>query len=140
MSEHEILQWIELAEGDALQACQLSDYQRRQVLTILYAYRACYFQRGVTPQDIGIFFRLVAEAAMGLDDHEPADAVLEDITDYIGSVFPAVRVFFLCSAQINSQMCFLGRYCSDKHSYRYSGPTASRFFPTSLSALRPSDV
>ena len=88
-SEHELIQWIELAEGHALQACQVSDEQRRAVLTILYAYRACYFQ-DVTPDDARIFFRLVAEAAMALDDHEPAEQVLADLIGYIHSAFPAV--------------------------------------------------
>ncbi|TBU21682.1 hypothetical protein BD311DRAFT_743436 [Dichomitus squalens] len=81
-SEHEVLQWIELAEGDALRACDISDSQRDIVLKILYAYR-------VTSSDIELFFRLVAEAAMALDDHEPADVVLEDLVDYIDTAFPS---------------------------------------------------
>ncbi|TBU50985.1 hypothetical protein BD310DRAFT_983062 [Dichomitus squalens] len=87
--ETEILQWIELAEGDTLRACDISDAQRDIVLKILYAYRACYFQHGVTPADIELFFRLVAEAAMALDDHEPADEVLEDLVQYVTSAFPS---------------------------------------------------
>lgn len=93
ISEHEILQSIELAEGETLRACDASDGQRGIVLTILYAYRACYFQHGITPGDVALVFRLVAEAALALDDHEPADLVLEDLVDYVCGVFPAVRQF-----------------------------------------------
>ncbi|TBU36619.1 hypothetical protein BD309DRAFT_1024190 [Dichomitus squalens] len=87
--EQEIWQCLELAEGDSLRACDISEGQRRVVLKILYAYYACYFQNGITPADTKLFFRLVAEAAMALDDHEPADVVLEDLVDYIDGTFPS---------------------------------------------------
>ncbi|KAI1791361.1 hypothetical protein LXA43DRAFT_1094512 [Ganoderma leucocontextum] len=90
--EHELLQCIELAEGDTLHACDLQDKQRASVLTLLHAYRACYFQLGVAPSDITVFFRLVAEAAMSLDDHEPADQVLEDLAAYVREAFSAAAL------------------------------------------------
>ncbi|TBU22650.1 hypothetical protein BD311DRAFT_811356 [Dichomitus squalens] len=87
--EQDVLQWIELAEGEALRTCEVSEDQRNIVLKILYAYRACYFRNGVTATETELFFRLVAEAAMALDDHEPADVVLQDLVDYIDGAFPS---------------------------------------------------
>ena len=122
-SEHELIQCIELAEGDALQACHVSDHQRRLILTILYAYRACYFQRGVSPDDTQLFFRLVAEAATALDNHEPADAVLEELSGYIRSAFPDVRAFLGRFKKGNSPICYIGSPCSLTGCYRTFRPT-----------------
>ncbi|KAI1787162.1 hypothetical protein LXA43DRAFT_1098557 [Ganoderma leucocontextum] len=90
--EHELLQWIELAEGDTLGACELPAQQRSSILTLLYAYRACYYQIGVTSSEISVFFRLLVEAAMSLDEHEPADVVLEDLAGYVHDIFPTIAL------------------------------------------------
>ncbi|KAI1796515.1 hypothetical protein LXA43DRAFT_1090073 [Ganoderma leucocontextum] len=92
LHEHELLQWIKIAEGDTLSACDLQDPQCSFVLTLLHAYHACYFQLGMTPTNVALFFRLVAEAAMALDEHELADVVLEELAAYVWEPFSATAL------------------------------------------------
>ncbi|PIL25419.1 hypothetical protein GSI_13309 [Ganoderma sinense ZZ0214-1] len=88
LTEQQLLQWVELVEGDVLRGCDLNAGQHDLVVTLIRAYRACYFQL-VSAQEIGILFRLVVEAAMALDDHEPADDALEELVGYINEAgFP----------------------------------------------------
>lgn len=106
VSEHQLLQWVELAEGEVLRACDLDVGQRALVVTLIRAYRACYFQL-VPSEEVGLLFRLIVEAAMALDDHEPADEVLDDLVTYIRGAFPTVRslVSYVFQTAVRTDNC-----------------------------------
>ena len=86
--------WITRAHGEALAKCDVTDEQRSTVLHLALALRA--FARGlhgVKPEHFDAFAMLLIDAFSSLDEHEPADDVLEDLVVGLQEILPKVCCF-----------------------------------------------
>lgn len=94
--------WIDIILGPELSRCDVTDIQRKTLLTIAVSYRA--FSRsdhpGVDTNDFDIFAGRLATAARALGPYDRADGELIELVDYLELTLPEV-----CGSP-------LSRYCS----------------------------
>lgn len=97
--------WIDLIQGPELSRCDVTNMQRKMLLTIAVSYRA--FFRADHPRvditDFDIFAGRLATSARTLGPYDRADGELLNLVDYLELTLPEVR--YLASL---SESCLLG--------------------------------
>ena len=94
--------WVSMAHGEKLIKCEVTDEQCSTVLHLALAFRA--FARelhGVTEDHFEAFAMLLIDAYSTLDEHEPADEVLEDLVMGLHDILPQVSLH-VCTTRCNS--------------------------------------
>ena len=85
--------WVAMAHGEELAKCEVTDEQQSTILHLALAFRAfAYRLHGVTQEHFEIFSMLLINAYSALDEHEPADDVLEDLVVGLNDIFPEVSI------------------------------------------------
>ena len=91
VEKHTFDHWVGLAEGEELRACEVTPEQQSTVHRLTLAFRGfAYEQYGLNSDLFKHFARGLIDLYLSLDEHEPADDLLETFFQQLDDILPQV--------------------------------------------------